>query len=84
MFPDRRDDIEKEAPAYVEQLKRFSKLRGTCKELHGFKLSLGDDKGIPDYLEKELMMALCKHSIPVNDEKEAPDDPSNREVKRRR
>ena len=84
MFPDRRADIEKEAPAYVEQLKRFIKLRGTCKELHGFKLSLGDDKGIPDYLEKELMMALCRYSMPVNDEKEAPDDPSNREVKRRR
>ena len=84
MFPDRRADIEKEAPAYVEQLKRFIKLRGTCKALHGFKPLLGDDKGIPDYLEKELMMALCRYSMPVNDEKEAPDDPSNREVKRRR
>ena len=84
MFPDRRADIEKEAPAYVEQLKRFIKLRGTCKELHGFKLSLGDDKGIPDYLEKMLMIALCELNSPTSVKKEALDYPSNREVKRRR
>ena len=68
-FPDRRDDIKAEAPAYFEQLKRFSKLRGTCKELNGFNLSQGDEKGIPDYLEKGQMMALCRLSLLASEEK---------------
>ena len=68
-FPDRRDDIKAEAPAYFEQLKRFSKLRGTCKELNGFKLTQGEEKGIPAYLEKEQMMALCRLSLLASEEK---------------
>ena len=68
-FPDRRDDIKEDAPDYVGQLEGFSKLRGTCKELNGFKLSQGEEKGIPDYLEKGQMMALCRLSLLASEEK---------------
>ena len=83
-FPDRHGDIKEEAPAYVGQLERFSKLRGTCKALKGFNLSQGDEKGIPDYSEKGQILTLCRLSLLAREEKKGPDDPSNREAKRRR
>ena len=83
-LPDRRDDIKEEAPAYVGQLERFSKLRGTCKALKGFNLSQGDEKGIPDYSEKGQILTLCRLSLLAREEKKGPDNPSNREAKRRR
>jgi len=52
--------------------------------LKGFELSLGAEKGIPDFLEKDQMVAfaLCKLSLLASVEKEGLGDLGNKEVKR--